>query len=291
MKLGAQMSASGGAWKAFARADEAGCETVMIYTKSNRMWKSKPISEKDIAKFHETAASYAGKVDPLVVHAAYLINVASNKPEVLEKSAVALRDEIERAEQLGIENLVFHPGSHMGEGEAVGLAKIVTALKQVIADTPGYNVRVCLETMAGQGTNLGHKFEHLGYLLKEIDNPGRVGVCFDTCHVFTAGYDIRTPEAYAETMAQFDEIVGLEQIHCFHLNDSKHDLGSRKDRHQHIGRGFLGEQAFANFVNDPRWQDHPAHLETPKTDKDADDEIEMDTVNLKTLRGLIRSTD
>ncbi len=288
MILGAQMSASGGVWKAFARAEEAGCDTVMVYTKSNRQWKSKPIPEKDVNKFRETAATYTGNVDPMVVHAAYLINVASDKPEVVAKSAVALRDEIERAELLGIERLVFHPGSHMGAGEEAGLAKVAAALKQVIADTPGYQVRVCLETMAGQGTNLGHRFEHLGYLLTEIDAPERMGVCFDTCHVFTAGYDIRTPAAYSETMAQFDEIVGLDQIKCFHFNDSKFDLGTRKDRHQHIGRGFLGEQAFANFVNDPRWQHHPAHLETPKTEKDDDgNETEMDAVNLATLRRLI----
>lgn len=290
MKFGAQVSASGGVWKAYERGEEIGCETIMVYTKSNRQWKSKPLDEKVIAKYHETAAQYANKIDPMVVHAAYLINVASNKPEVLEKSAVALRDEIERAEALGVTRLVFHPGSHLGEGEDVGLDKIVAAMKQVIADTPGYKVRVCLETMAGQGTNLGHKFEHLGYLLKEIDAPDRMGVCFDTCHVFAAGYDLRTPETYAETMTQFDEIVGLDQIQCFHFNDTKHDLGSHRDRHEHIGKGFLGESAFANFVNDPRWADVPAHLETPKTGTDDEgNEIEMDPVNLAVVRSLIEA--
>ncbi len=284
MKLGAHMSAAGGVWKAFARAEEVGCETVMVYTKSNRMWRAKPIPEKDVEKFRVVSAEYASKVNPMVVHAAYLINVASPKPDLWEKSANALRDEIERVELLGIDNMVFHPGSHMGEGEEAGLERIAKALKQVIAQTPGAKARICLETMAGQGTNLGAKFEHLAYLINEVGDPSRVGVCFDTCHVFAAGYDIRTPEAYAATMEEFDRVVGLEHIHCFHFNDSKHELGSRKDRHQHIGQGFLGAQAFANFVNDPRWANHPAHLETPKVEKDDDgNEIEMDTVNLKTL--------
>lgn len=289
MRLGAHITAAGGIWKAFSRAEDVGCETAMVYAKSNRQWRSKPISDDDLLKFQKTAASYAGRIDPIVIHAAYLINMASDRPEVVEKSVVALRDEVDRAESLDVSRLVFHPGSHMGQGEEVGLRKIAEALRQVIHDTSGYQVRICLETMSGQGTNLGYKFEHLAYLLTEIDVPDRVGVCFDTCHVFTAGYDIRTPAAYAETMHQFDQLVGLDQIQCFHFNDSKFDIGTRKDRHQHIGRGFLGEQAFANFLNDPRWKDHPAHLETPKIDKDDDgNEIPMDVVNLATLRQLIK---
>ena len=284
MKIGAHMSAAGGVYKAFDRAAAVGCETVMVYTKSNRQWRAKPIPEKDVEKYQQMAAKYAGQVDPLVVHAAYLINVASPKPELWQKSADALRNEIERVELLGVKNMVFHPGSHMGEGEQAGLQRIAKALKQVIAETAGMNARICLETMAGQGTNLGAKFEHLAYLIDAVGDPERVGVCFDTCHVFAAGYDIRSAEAYAETMAQFDRIVGLEHIHCFHFNDSKFDLGTRKDRHEHIGRGYLGGQAFANFVNDPRWADHPAHLETPKKEKGDDGkEIDMDSINLQTL--------
>ncbi len=290
MRLGAQMSAAGGAYKAFERAEEVGAETVMIYTKSNRMWKAKPLSDKDVKKYHEVSAEYAGRVDPLVVHAAYLINLASPEPEKRDKSLAALRDEVERADLLGPKNMVLHPGSHMGEGEEAGLERIAEGLKQIIAETADAQTRICLETMAGQGTNLGDKFEHLAYLLQAIDNPDRLGVCFDTCHVFAAGYDIRSPEAYAATMAQFDEIVGLDHIRCFHFNDSKHDLGSRRDRHEHIGRGFLGTQAFANIINDPRWADHPAHIETPKTEEDDDgNEINMDVVNIETLIGLRQS--
>jgi deoxyribonuclease-4 len=167
---------------------------------------------------------------------------------------------------------------------------IVRALRQVSAETPGYKVRVCLETMAGQGTNLGYTFEQLAYLINETDQPERVGVCFDTCHVFAAGYDIRSAAAYADTMDAFDRIVGLDQIHCFHFNDSKHPLDSRRDRHEHIGQGHLGAEAFANFVNDPRWAAHPAHLETPKIEKDDDgNETQMDPINLQTLRDLIKS--
>jgi deoxyribonuclease-4 len=144
--------------------------------------------------------------------------------------------------------------------------------------------------MAGQGTNLGSTFEQLAYILTETDRPDRMGVCFDTCHVFAAGYDIRSAEAYATTMGTFDSVIGLDQIRCFHFNDSKHPLDSRRDRHEHIGQGFLGTDAFANFVNDPRWADHPAHLETPKTEKDDDGiETEMDPVNLQTLRDLIKA--
>lgn len=290
MRLGAQMSASGGVFKAFARADEAGCETVMVYTKSNRQWRAKPLDEKAIGKYKQEAEKYAGKVDPLVVHAAYLINVASPKPDLWEKSRNALRDEIERVETLGAELMVFHPGSHVGEGEEAGLARIAKAFNEVLRDTAGFKMRVCLETMAGQGTNLGAKFEHFAYLLNEVSQPERLAVCFDTCHVFAAGYDIRSAEAYAATMDEFDRVVGLDQIKCFHFNDSKFELGKRKDRHAHIGQGFIGTAGFANFVNDARWADHPAHLETPKVEKHDDGtETEMDGVNLATLRSLINS--
>lgn len=288
MRLGAQVSAAGGVYNAFERGAEIGADTVMVYTKSNRQWAAKALTPLEIERCQAQAQAYAGRVDPLVVHAAYLINVASPDADLWQKSLNALRDELERAAALGVELLVFHPGSHMGEGEAAGLARIARALSQALADTAGSRTRICLETMAGQGSNLGHKFEHLQVLLDSVARPERMGVCFDTCHVFAAGYDIRTPEAYAATMAQFDAIVGLDQIYCFHFNDSKHELGSLRDRHEHIGKGHIGAQGFANFVNDPRWATHPAHLETPKSETEDDGrEIEMDPVNLASLRGLI----
>ncbi|MCO5197722.1 MAG: deoxyribonuclease IV [Anaerolineae bacterium] len=290
MRLGAQISAAGGVFKAFERAEAVGCETFMVYTKSNRQWNAKPLTEKDIAKYEEERDAYAESIFPMVVHAAYLINLASPDPAIWQKSADAIRDEIERAEAFGVEYLVMHPGSHMSASIEEGMDNIVRALRQVSAETPGYHVRVCLENMAGQGTNLGYTFEQLAYILTETDVPERMGVCFDTCHVFAAGYDIRSAEAYAETMDTFDRVVGLDQIRCFHFNDSKYPLDSRRDRHEHIGQGYLGTEAFANFVNDPRWADHPAHLETPKTEKDDDgNETEMDPVNLQTLRDLIKT--
>lgn len=290
MRLGAQISAAGGVFKAFERAEAVGCETFMVYTKSNRQWNAKPLTEKDIAKYEEERDAYAESIFPMVVHAAYLINLASPDPAIWQKSADAIRDEIERAEAFGVEYLVMHPGSHMSASIEEGMDNIVRALRQVLAETPGYHVRVCLENMAGQGTNLGYTFEQLAYILTETDVPERMGVCFDTCHVFAAGYDIRSAEAYTETMDTFNRVVGLDQIRCFHFNDSKYPLDSRRDRHEHIGQGYLGTEAFANFVNDPRWADHPAHLETPKTEKDDDgNETEMDPVNLQTLRDLIKT--
>ncbi len=290
MKLGAHMSAAGGLHKAYQRGREAGCETMLIFTKSNRQWKAKPLSEKDIDNFKEATAEY-DDVQPVAVHASYLINIGSPKEDLWEKSYQALKVEVERCEALEIPYLTFHPGAHVGEGEEVGLANIARGLQRLLAETAGFKTVVCLETMAGTGTTLGYKFEHLAYLLKEGQakgENGRLGICFDTCHVLASGYDIRTPEAYEATISEFDKVVGLEQIKCFHFNDSKYDLGERKDRHTHIGEGYVGSQGFANFVNDPRWADHPAHLETPKTEEDDDgNEIDMDVENLKRLRDLI----
>lgn len=289
MRLGAHMSAAGGVYKAFARGQEAGCDSILVFTKSNRQWKAKPLTEKDAANYKKAAEKHA-HIHPVAVHASYLINVGSPDPELWEKSYQALKDEVERAAFLGIPLLTFHPGAHMKGGEESGLANIARALTRLLAETAvsAPNTTVCLETMAGTGTTLGYKFEQLATILEAVNNP-RLGVCFDTCHVFAAGYDIRTPEAYAATMAEFDRIIGLEQIKCFHLNDSKHDLGTRKDRHEHIGRGFIGEQGFANFVNDARFADLGAHLETPKSETDENgDEVEMDPVNLATLRRLIQ---
>lgn len=287
MRLGANVSTAGGVYKAFERGAEIGCDSVMVYTKSNRQWSAKPFSADDLTRFQSAEQQYRGRVDPLVIHAAYLINIASPDPDLWEKSRLALRDEVERAHQLGIERLVFHPGSHMGEGEEAGLQRIATALTQIIDETADYGVRICLETMAGQGTNLGHRFEHLAYLLEKVDRPTRLGICLDTCHIFAAGYDIRTPEAYHTTIAELDRLIGTQHVHTLHLNDSKHDLGSRKDRHHHIGQGEIGLLGFAQFIQDPRWYGLPAHIETIPEEKDEGGHvINMDRVNLETLRRL-----
>lgn len=286
MRIGAHISTAGGAFNAFPRAAEIGCESMLVFTKSNRQWRAKPLSQDDIDQYKAAAAAHAD-IRPVSVHASYLINVASPKPDLWEKSYQALLDEVSRAERLGISLLTFHPGSHMESTVDEGLAKIGRALRRLNTDTDGFQVTVCLETMAGQGTNLGNRFEHLAALLDEAERSQRFGVCFDTCHVFAAGYDIRTPAAYAKTMAEFDQVVGLDWIKGFHFNDSKHELGSNRDRHQHIGDGFIGREGFANFLNDPRWADHPAHLETPKIEKDeAGAKTEMDPINMATLRSL-----
>ncbi len=290
MRLGAQMSTAGGLQKAFQRGQEAGCDSIMIFTKSNRQWKAKPLTEEIVAAFQEADEEY-DHIRPVAVHASYLINLGSSDDALWEKSFQALKEEVERAEALAIPTLTFHPGAHMKAGEEAGLANIARALRRLLDETAGFQAVVCLETMAGTGTTLGYRFEHLATLLADGQSgsqAGRLGVCFDTCHVFAAGYDIRTPEAYDETMAEFDRVIGLDQIRCFHFNDSKYDLGERKDRHDHIGRGYIGLEGFASFVNDPRWADHPAHLETPKTEEDEQgDEVEMDPVNLVALRELI----
>jgi deoxyribonuclease-4 len=289
MRLGAQISTAGGIYQAFARGKVAGCDSILVFTKSNRQWSAKPLTAEDIAAYQQAATEHSD-IFPVSVHASYLINIASPDEALWEKSYQALKDEVERAAALGIGQVTFHPGSFMSGDETGGLHNIARALKRLLEETAetAPETTICLETMAGQGTNLGARFEHIAYLLERGGPSDRLGVCFDTCHVFSAGYDIRTPEAYEATMAEFDHVVGLEHICCFHLNDSKFPLGSGKDRHEHIGRGYIGLEGFANFLNDPRWANHPAHLETPKTETDENgQEIEMDVVNLAGLRELI----
>lgn len=288
MRIGAHVSAAGGVFKAFERAADIDCETMLVFTKSNRQWKAKTLTDEDVANY-KTAQQKFSSVEPVAIHASYLINIASPDPVLWEKSYQALKVEVERAGLLGIPLITFHPGSHMKSEPSDGLARIAQGVERVLVETAvsAPNTTVCLETMAGQGTNLGAKFEHLAYILGEVGQHPRAGVCFDTCHVFAAGYDLRTPEAYAATMAEFDTVIGLEHLKVFHFNDSKFELGQNKDRHAHIGAGFIGKQGFANFLNDPRWENHAAHLETPKKEKDADgNEIEMDPINLATLREL-----
>ncbi len=290
MRLGAQISTAGGIFRAFQRGDESGCDSIMVFTKSNRQWKTKPLEEEDIANYKQAAADFA-HIHPVAIHASYLINTGSSDEVLWEKSYQALKVEVERGEALDIPLLTFHPGAFIEADEATGLANIARALSRLMEETAEFKIVVCLETMSGTGTTLGFRFEQLAYLLENGQRSrgdSRLGICFDTCHVFSAGYDIRSPEAYEATIDEFDRLVGIEHIRCFHLNDSKHDLGERKDRHDHIGRGYIGLEGFKNFVNDQRWTDHPAHLETPKQEDDeAGHEIEMDPVNLQTLRSLL----
>jgi deoxyribonuclease IV len=288
MRLGAHISTAGGIHLAFQRAHDIGCDSMLIFTKSNRQWQAKPISDEDVTAYRRATEEYA-MVFPVAVHASYLINIGSADPALWEKSCQALKIEVERAGRFGIPYLVFHPGSHTDAPLEQGLENIARGVQRVLAETDGTapETFVCLETMAGQGTNIGGSFAHLAQIIAACGGHERLGVCFDTCHVFAGGYDIRTAVGYQQTMQQFDDTIGLSRLKCFHFNDSQHPLGSRKDRHEHIGQGYIGLEGFANFVNDPRWANFPAHLETPKTEKnDAGAEVEMDPINLAALRQL-----
>jgi deoxyribonuclease-4 len=285
MKLGAHESIAGGMYKAILRGEEDKCEVIQIFTRSNRSWSSAPLVEDTIHQWLET--KNRSTLTPVASHASYLINLASVKEEVISKSMMACRDEILRCLSLNIPYLVLHPGSHLGLGELEGIERIGLRLSALIDElvprSSGF--RVALENTAGQGTNIGWRFEHLRDLLKVINRPGQVAICFDTCHAFAAGYELRSKRGYNDTMAQFDNIVGLDNLHLFHLNDSKKEKGSRKDRHELIGEGELGLSSFTHLVNDPRFTDHPGILETPPL---ANGEMSYST-GLNKLRTLINS--
>jgi deoxyribonuclease-4 len=280
MPFGAHMSISGGVAKAFARGQQVGCEAMQIFTKNERQWAAKPLLPEDVAAFRAEQARTG--IGPVVVHDSYLINLAAPADELWQKSMAAFAHELERCAALAIPFLVTHPGAHTGSGEEVGLIREAAALNQIFAEGVGGDTVVLLETTAGQGTCLGNRFEHLARLFELVPHHQRMGLCVDTCHIFAAGYDIRTPETYAATFAELDRLVGLAQIRCFHLNDSQKDLGSRVDRHNHIGQGCIGIEAFRLLVNDPRFAAVPMIIETPKGDDMAEDRE-----NLALLRSLV----
>lgn len=282
MRLGAHESISGGLHLAFDRAQSVGCDAVQLFVKSSRAWAVKPLTEEEIRLFQERAAQTG--IHPVVGHASYLPNPAAPDEDLWRKSVETLIVELERCEALGIPYLVLHPGSHMGAGEEEGLRRVARALGEIHAATPGFRARILLETTAGQGSNLGYRFEQLAWLMENTPQGDRLGVCLDTCHVFAAGYDLRTPEAYEETLATFDRIIGLDRLYVVHFNDCKGPLGGRVDRHEHIGKGQLGLEAFRLFVNDPRFADLPGLLETPKSE-----DLHEDRENLAVLRSLVRA--
>ena len=278
--LGAHMSIAGGLHLAIDRAVSACCGVVQIFTRNSNQWKGKPVSDVEAALFREKFA--ASGLHEVISHDIYLINLAAPLGETRAKSLAAFRDELETCARLGINKVVMHPGSHLTEAPETGLARVVEAFDQLFGEVPQFEGRVLVETTAGQGTNLGRTFEELQAIIGGSKYPDRFGVCFDTCHTFAAGYDTATEAGYADTMAQFDRIIGLERLQCFHFNDSKKGLGSRVDRHDHIGQGALGLNPFRFILNDPRFAKIPKILETPKGDND-----EMDAVNLGVLRGLV----
>ncbi len=283
MPFGAHMSISSGVSKAFARGEHVGCETMQIFSKSERQWNAKPLAPEEVAAYHAEQARTG--IGPVIVHDSYLINLASPTDELWAKSIAAFAHELERCATLKIPYIVTHPGAHTGSGEETGLLREAEAFKRLFSEGAGGTTMVLLETTAGQGTALGNRFEHIARLFELIPYHDRLGVCVDTCHIFAAGYDIRDEATYQATFAEFDRLIGLERIKAFHLNDSQKDLGSRVDRHNHIGQGYIGLEAFRLLVNDPRFQAVPMIIETPKGDDMAED-IE----NLTLLRSLVGKT-
>jgi deoxyribonuclease-4 len=281
------MSIGSGLYRALIRGKEIGCRAIQIFSGSRNHWKKKKLTAADIDAFQRTRQDTS--VKPAAVHDSYLINLASPNSELREKSFRALLDELERAELLGIPYVVIHPGSHLGEGEKKGLRRIAEGINRVYDRARNHRAKILLETTSGQGTNLGYRFEHLAEIIAFTESQERLGVCFDTCHAFTAGYDFRSAATYKRLFQKFDRIIGLARLKLFHVNDSKNGLGSRIDRHEHPGSGFIGLNAFSYLLNDSRFEDHPFLLETPKGKNEKG--IDMDTINLNLLRSLIRTAD
>ncbi|HEX3998079.1 MAG TPA: deoxyribonuclease IV [Pirellulales bacterium] len=284
--FGAHQSIAGGYYKAVEAAARCGCQCVQLFTKNNNQWRAKPIVDDDVARFRSALAEH--KIAHPLSHNSYLINMAAADGPLWKQSVDAFVVELLRAEQLGIPYVVAHPGAYTSTSEAAGLAQIVRALDEVHRQTPALKVQTLLENTAGQGSSLGCRFEHLAAIIGGVGEPERLGVCIDTCHVFAAGYPLAPRKEYLATMREIDRLVGLDRIRAFHLNDSKKPLGSRVDRHAHIGHGAMGLEPFRLLVNDRRFGKIPMYLETPK---EADGEFrgeELDRMNLATLRGLIR---
>ncbi len=280
LALGSHVSASGGVDLTLARGEELGLESLQLFSKNERQWQSKPLDPAVIDRFREEVARTG--ITKLVVHDSYLINLASPKPDILAKSIPAFSDELARCDVLGIPHLVTHPGAHTGSGVEAGIERFAASLNEIFAAMPDGTTMTLLETTAGQGTALGRSFEEIAAIIERVEQKDRVGVCLDTCHIFAAGYDYRTPELYAEMMNRFDATIGLDRLKVIHLNDSKNPLGSNKDRHDHIGDGEIGLEGFRQFMNDGRLAGIPGILETEK-----DASGDMDRRNLETLRSLV----
>jgi deoxyribonuclease-4 len=278
------MSIAGGTPKAIERGASIGCTAIQLFLKNANQWNAKPIRAEEAGEFRERMA--AGPVRIAFAHDSYLVNLGSPSDALFDKSVGALTDEVERAAALGVPFVVLHPGAPIDRGEEFGLARISSGLTRVLDATKGAAVRLALENTAGQGSHLGYRFEQLGAMIQGASDSKRLGVCFDTCHAFAAGYDLRTPETYAETMRAFDDAVGLDRLLAIHLNDARKDLGSRVDRHEHIGQGMLGLEAFRQFMNDPRLAAVPKVLETPKGE-----DMKEDVENMGMLIGLVKSEE
>jgi deoxyribonuclease IV len=279
--LGAHMSIAGGVGNAFLEGKKVACDAIQIFTKSSRQWASKPYTKEEIELFHINRKETG--IDAVVAHDSYLLNMGSPDTALRTRSVVAFIDEMERCEVLGVSNLIAHPGAHVGAGELDGIKTIAKSLNEVHKACPGFRAKVTLEITAGQGSNLGYRFEQIANMIDATKESERLRVCFDTEHAFAAGYDLRTRDGYERTFAEFDEIIGLELLAAFHLNDSKKEFNSRVDRHEHIGKGFLGIEAFRMLMNDRRFWGLPMCLETEKGP-----DLKEDRENLDLLRSLIQ---
>jgi deoxyribonuclease IV len=277
--LGSHVSAAGGVDKAIDRAMVLDMAAFQVFTKNANQWNAKPLDPKVVERFREGLLAVGSP--PVVAHDSYLINIASPDPATWEKSRLALLIELDRCDELGIPGLVSHPGAHMGSGPEEGIKRVGEAINRIYAERPDGKTHLLLETTAGQGTTLGRTFEEIAAMLELVEDQSRIGVCVDTCHLFAAGYDLRTEESYDSTMRQLDEIVGIHRVEAVHLNDSKKGLGSRVDRHTHIGEGELGKEPFRFLLNDSRFEGLPGILETPK-----ENDVEDDRRNLATLKSL-----
>ena len=274
------MSISGGVDLAPERGQSATCKTIQVFVKNNHQWEGPPISRDEATRFKASLKNHS--IRAAFAHTCYLINLCAVNPETRQRSIQAMIDEIERCHLLGLPHLVLHPGSHMGAGVEAGIRKIAEAINHILSKTPRKRTAILLETTAGQGTGIGSRFEHLAEIIRRVKNKRRIGVCLDTCHVFAAGYDIRTAAGWRKTMREFDRTVGLKKLMAFHLNDSKREFDSHVDRHAHIGEGHLGLEAFRAIIRDRRFARHPAVLETPKGP-----DLQEDIENLNRLRSLI----
>jgi deoxyribonuclease IV len=281
--LGAHMSIAGGLDLAIERGAAIGCTAIQIFNKSNNQWAARPLGDAEVERFR-SARRRAG-IGPVVAHDSYLINLCSPDDALYARSIGALIEELERCRRLDVDWLVVHPGGHMGQGEDFGVRRMAGAIDEVHRQLPAGGTDIAIETMAGQGTVIGHRFEQIAAILASVKRPERLGVCLDTCHVFAAGYDLRTPAAFAETMRRFDGEIGFKRLRVVHVNDSKKDLGCRVDRHEHLGKGFLGLGTFRSLMNDPRFREVALLLETPKDETTCKEDVQ----NLTTLIGLVGS--
>jgi deoxyribonuclease-4 len=280
--LGAHMSIAGGVGNALLAGKKVDCDAIQIFTKSSRQWASKPYTKEEVQLFEINRK--ATGITNVIAHDSYLLNLGSPDTVLRTRSVIAFIDELERCETLAVTNLVAHPGSHTGAGEVEGIKTVAKSLDEVHAACPGYKTRITLEITAGQGSNLGYRFQQIRDIMDATKESERLRVCFDTEHAFAAGYDIRTEEGYERTFAEFDDTIGIELLAAFHLNDSKKEFNSRVDRHEHIGKGFIGLQAFRMLMNDKRFWGIPMCLETPKGK-----ELKEDRQNLSLLRGLLQA--